>query len=134
MGLFGGGNGKRRKERHEQEQEGIRGNVEVKVDEAVDQDAKAAREPREVKNTRKRAGRFLNSPHGGDEQYRQEPCAAKTSKQPGLRKNLQIIVVCVVDNFSVVLRFVRRIGRLKRAKSDARDRMIQKHAPGALAH
>ena len=120
--------------RHEQEQKKIRRDMQIEIDETMHEKAAACDQPGELQSASKGMIQLAQSHQGLAEKDAQEPSATKPSEKAGLRQGLEVVVVRVVDNLSIVERFVREIDDLQGAEAGARERVSQKDAPGIPTH
>ena len=119
---------------HEKKQQGICRNVQIEIDEAMHEEAAASDKTGELQGPGKRIVELAQALHGLGQQDADKPDAAKATGYARLCETLEIVVVCVIDCFPVVERFIRRKNRLEGAKSCPQKRMIEKDPPSVGAH
>src|SRR5580698_10791675 len=69
-----------------------------------------------------------------EEQDTQKPYATQPSSNARFRKAFQVIVVRVIDNFSVIKRLISREDGLKGAKTSAGQGMVEENSPSVSPH
>jgi len=138
----GGGDGLRRsdgkggggEEGHQEEEVGVGGDVEIEVDETVNEEAATAGKSGEAERGDEGELRILQRAQSGDQENADKPCAANPSENSGFGEGFEIVIVNVVDDFSVVQRFIGRIDDLRGAEPGAENGMIEEDAPRAVSH
>ena len=120
--------------RHEKKQQEIGRYVKVEIHQHMNQESRARDYAGELQGARKGMIKLPQPQQGLAQEYRQEPSAADSSQQTCFRQRLQIVVVGMVDNLSVVKRFIGWIYDLKRAEARAPNGMVQEDMPRALPH
>src|SRR6266478_4154135 len=120
--------------RHEKKQKGIGGDVQVEIDETMHKKATRSYQSRELQGPCKGITELTQALEGHVQQDDDKPGTTKASEKSRLSKGLKVIVVGMVDNLSVVKRFVGGIDDLQGTESRARDRVIQEDSPGVAAH
>lgn len=108
--------------------------MEVEIDQAVYQKATTAEESGEVERCGEGFVSLEELAKRDEEQSAEEPGAADAAGDSGFRELLEVVVVRVIDDFSIVLRFVGRENGLQRAESCAGVFVVEENAPGVLTH
>ena len=104
---------------HQEEEKEIGGDVQIEIDETVHEKAAASDETGELQSAREGLTQLAQSYQRLTEQDAKEPRATHTSKKPCLCQGFEVVIVRVVDNLSIVERFVRGINNLQSAEAGA---------------
>src|SRR5690242_17630546 len=119
---------------HQEEKPKVGRDVEVEVDQSVHQKSRASHNSGELQGPGKRKVTLPKKGKGFEKQNPEEPSAAQAAQHARSSKGFQVVVVSVIHDFAVIKSFVGRVHNLQSAESRARERMVQKNAPGATAH
>src|ERR1700694_5965143 len=87
---------------HKKKQERIRRDVQVEIDQAMHEEAAASHQPGELQGPGKGVVELTKSFYGIAEQGAEKPGPAEPSENAGFSESLEVVVVRVVDDFSVV--------------------------------
>jgi hypothetical protein len=87
---------------HEEKEEGVGGNVQVEIDETVNEKAAASHQSAELQSRGKRVIQLAKTLYELPEQDTQKPRATEASEQTCFGQGLKVVVVGMVDDFSVV--------------------------------
>src|SRR5438445_12715605 len=87
---------------HEEKQEGIGWDVQVEVDKTVNQNSGASHQAGELQRPGKRVIDIAQPLYGLPKQDTQKPGTTERSEQTRFGEGLEIVVVGMVDDFSVV--------------------------------
>src|SRR6266705_3506182 len=120
--------------RHEKKQQSIGGDVQVEINETMHEKATCSDQSRELQDPCKGITELTQALEGHAQQGDDKPGTTKASEKSRLGKGLKVIVVGVVDNLSVVKRFVGGVHDLQGTESRARYRVIQEDSPRIAAH
>ena len=118
----------------QEEEQGIGRDVKVKIDQTVYQKGTTAEEAGEVERGGERFVDLQNLTERDEKKHTEEPCAADATGDSGFGELFEVVVVRVVDDFSVVLRLVGGKDGLQRAEAGPRVFVVEKDAPGILPH
>jgi hypothetical protein len=88
----------------------------------------------EMKDGRKRLILLEKAAARFNKKHHEKPQATKTTEEARFGESFEIVVVCVVHDFSIVERFVSGKDGLQCAEASAGDGMIEKNMPGVAAH
>src|SRR6266446_3855988 len=102
---------------HKEKQKSVRWNMQVEINQAMDEEAGASHQAREMQSSDKGVVQLTQSPQGFSEQNTQKPSTTESSENSGFGEGLQVVVVCVIDDSPIVERFIRWIHGLERAES-----------------
>jgi len=104
---------------NEKEQECVGGNMKIEVDERVNQESAARGESGQAESDRKRKALLLQGSKRGKNEQCDKPGAAQASQNSGFGKRFEIVIVRMVDDFSVIESFIRGINELNGAEARA---------------
>src|SRR5271169_690049 len=90
----------------EKKEQSVSGNVQIEIEKSMSEKTETCDQARKLNGRRKRSIGLSQSPQRIEEQDNQEPYAANTAGDTGLREAFEIIVVTVIDDFPVVKRFI----------------------------
>src|ERR1700687_5927143 len=119
---------------HKKKQQRVRRDVQVEIDQAMHEEAVASHQPGELQGPGKRIVELMQSFQGLAKQDAEKPGTAEPSENAGFGEGLEVVVVRVVDDFSIVERFVTRINDLQSAKPRSDEGMMEEDLPGVPAH
>jgi hypothetical protein len=119
---------------HEEKEESITWNVQVEIDETVREKPETSDKSRELNRRSKGSNGLRQAPKRIEEQDTKKPNAAQAAGNAGFRETLEVIIVGVIDDFSVVESLVSGEDQLEGPEPRARPGMIQENAPGVGAH
>ena len=120
--------------RHEEKQQSVCRNVEIEIDEAVREKPQARDETRELDGRSKGPYRLRQAPKRIEQQNAQKPNTAQAAGNARFRETLEVVIVGVIDDFSVIESLVSREDQLESAETGARPGMVQENVPGVGAH
>ena len=120
--------------RHKEKKPEISRDVEVEVDQRMHEQSSTSHDSRKLQGSHKGKVILAEAREGFEQQSREKPGTTGTAQDACFGKGLQVVVVGVIDDFSVIESFVGRIHDLQRAESRACQRMVQENVPGASAH
>src|SRR6266566_2687024 len=87
---------------HKEKQEGVRWNMQVKIDQAMHQEACASHQAGELQSSGKRVVQLTQPLQGFSEQNAQKPSTTESSKNSSFGEGLEVVVVCVINDSSIV--------------------------------
>jgi|SRR5580692_4714537 hypothetical protein len=119
---------------HKKKEESIPGNVQIEIDQAMGEKPKTSHKSGELDGGAEGSDRLRETPQGIEEQDAEKPSATQAAGKTGFREAFEVIVVGVVDYFSIVERFVGGKDDLEGAKTGAHPGMVQENAPSVCAH
>src|SRR5277367_3071276 len=98
--------------------------MKVEIDEAVYQKATSAQKAREVEGSGEGFVDLQQLAQGNEKKRAEEPGAANAAGDSGFGEHFEVVVMRVVDDFSVVLRLVGGEDGLQRAEAGAGVAMV----------
>ena len=119
---------------HKEEKKSVRGNVEIEVHKAVNEQARATHEAGQLQRSSEGLAKVAPFAQRLDQQNGQKPERSDSTQNSGLGEGFQIVVVGVIDDSSIVKGFVGRENDLKSAEAGAEDGVIQEDFEGVTAH
>src|SRR5277367_3193796 len=119
---------------HQKKEEGVRRNVQIKIDEAVGEKSQTSYQRGELNGGRKGACCLRETPKRIEKKNAKKPDTTQAANNACLRESFEIVIVGMVDDLSIVERFVRGEDKLQRAETSAGPGMVQENAPGIGAH
>jgi hypothetical protein len=87
----------------QQEEQGIGRDMEVKIDQAVYQKGTTAEEPGEVQRGGERLVSLKNLAQRDEKKRAEEPGEAKSAGDAGFGEKFEVIIMCMVNYFAIVL-------------------------------
>src|SRR2546423_6385568 len=99
----------------QKEQQRVPRNVQIEINKAMRQKAATRDKPRKLQSCQKGSFRFKQLPQRVIEQQREKPGTAQAASNSGFSQGLEVIVMRVINDFSVIQRFIRRIDNLQAA-------------------
>ena len=99
--------------------------MQVEIDQTVHQQAAARSPSAKSQSIRKGIAFRLKKSQGTDDEQNEKPSAANAADDACFRERLQVVVVGVVYDLSVVETLVGRIDLLDGPETSAEDRVIQ---------
>ena len=119
---------------HEEKKESVCRYVQIEIDETVREKPQACDETRELDGRSKGANRLRQAPKRIEQQNAQKPNTAQAAGHARFRETFEVVIVGVIDDFSVIESLVSREDELQSAETGARPGMVQENAPGVGAH
>jgi len=119
---------------HEEKKESVCRNVEIEINETVREKPQASYQTRELDGRSKGAHGLRQAPKRVEQQNAQKPNTAQATGKARFREALEVVIVSVIDDSSVIESLVSREDQLESAETGARPGMVQENAPGVGAH
>ena len=102
--------------RHKEKKPEISRDVEVEVDQRMHEQSSTSHDSRKLQGSHKGKVILAEAREGFEQQSREKPGTTGTAQDACFGKGLQVVVVGVIDDFSVIESFVGRIHDLQRAE------------------
>ena len=103
----------------QEEEQGIGRDVKVKIDQTVYQKGTTAKEAGEVERGGERLVSLENLAERDEKKRAEEPGEAKSARDAGFGEKFEVIIVCMVNDFAIVLGLVGGEDGLQRAEAGA---------------
>ena len=101
----------------EKKEEKVSWNVHIEINEAVREKAEAGNKDRKLEGGSKSSVGLRQAPERMEKQKSQEPKATQATRNTSFCKGLEIIVVSVIDDLSVIQGFISRKDKLQRPET-----------------
>ena len=115
-------------------EQGVRGDVQIEVDQAVNEKAGTPDKRGQVERYGKRRSRMKQTAPGFEKPNTEERGAAETAKKSSFGEGFDVVVVGMIDDFAVIESFVPRINGLKSSEAGAEERMVEENVPRSSPH
>jgi hypothetical protein len=119
---------------HQEKKKGVARDVEIEIDQTVHEEAGATDKARKMESGGEGLVLQEHTTERTKKQSTEKPGAARGTGDSGFGQSFEVIIVCVIDNFGVVQRFVGWEDSLQSAKTGAGPGMFAEDVPRVQAH